>query len=273
MKTLFNLLGLLLGIFIVAIGVTMLCVFNGSITYEPNILENTIIQPVGTAGANVYFIKSDQGYIMVDTGMPCNKKDVSEIFEKVVTSPTGVKLIIVTHGHMDNMGFLGYAKKVSGAKILTSGPVAEKLRNGETEPMTAHDNFGKFLNIAYKIKDLIGKSGIDAIEPDIVMENEFDLSEYGITGSVISTPGHTAGSVSVILGTGEAIIGDLVTDEGDGVIGAGRFYENNKELMASLKKVAGKEPGIIYLAHGGWIDNNTLKLAGEQLKEKWADEL
>jgi glyoxylase-like metal-dependent hydrolase (beta-lactamase superfamily II) len=36
------------------------------------------------------------------------------------------------------------------------------------------------------------------------------LSAFGIEGTVIPTPGHTEGSISVILPRGEAIAGDLL---------------------------------------------------------------
>jgi glyoxylase-like metal-dependent hydrolase (beta-lactamase superfamily II) len=48
--------------------------------------------------------------------------------------------------------------------------------------------------------------------PDILLQDDasFDLSPYGIDGVARHTPGHTAGSVSVELGSGDALVGDLV---------------------------------------------------------------
>jgi glyoxylase-like metal-dependent hydrolase (beta-lactamase superfamily II) len=43
---------------------------------------------------------------------------------------------------------------------------------------------------------------------DVVLSNEgLSLAEYGIPGRVIHTPGHTPGSVSVLLETGDAFVG------------------------------------------------------------------
>ena len=45
---------------------------------------------------------------------------------------------------------------------------------------------------------------------DIVLgDEEFSLSEYGIPGRILYTPGHSMGSVSVLLDTGDAFVGDL----------------------------------------------------------------
>ena len=44
--------------------------------------------------------------------------------------------------------------------------------------------------------------------PDILLDNNpYSLSEFGIDGQIIYTPGHTTGSMSVILKTGEAFVG------------------------------------------------------------------
>lgn len=43
---------------------------------------------------------------------------------------------------------------------------------------------------------------------DVVLRNEgLSLVDYGIPGRVIHTPGHTSGSVSVSLETGDAFVG------------------------------------------------------------------
>lgn len=47
------------------------------------------------------------------------------------------------------------------------------------------------------------------IKPDILISEELLLNDFGIDGSVYTTLGHTEGSVSVILKSGEAFIGDL----------------------------------------------------------------
>ncbi len=40
-------------------------------------------------------------------------------------------------------------------------------------------------------------------------ENDVSLADYGIPGKIIHTPSHSSGSVSVLLETGEAFVGDL----------------------------------------------------------------
>ena len=44
---------------------------------------------------------------------------------------------------------------------------------------------------------------------DLVVEDELSLRDHGIPGTVLHTPGHSPGSLSVVLDTGEAFVGDL----------------------------------------------------------------
>ena len=51
-----------------------------------------------------------------------------------------------------------------------------------------------------------------AFEPDVLLSDgrSLDLSEFGVAGTVRHTPGHTKGSISVVLEEHEALVGDLV---------------------------------------------------------------
>lgn len=53
-----------------------------------------------------------------------------------------------------------------------------------------------------------------SIDVDLVVQDEgLNLHDYGIAGWVIYTPGHTRGSLSVLLDSGEAFVGDLAMNK------------------------------------------------------------
>jgi hydroxyacylglutathione hydrolase len=39
-----------------------------------------------------------------------------------------------------------------------------------------------------------------------------DLLEFGVDGRIVHTPGHTSGSISLLLDSGEAFVGDLAVN-------------------------------------------------------------
>jgi glyoxylase-like metal-dependent hydrolase (beta-lactamase superfamily II) len=52
------------------------------------------------------------------------------------------------------------------------------------------------------------KISFPKFKPDILITDEpYPLKAYGIDGNIIHTPGHTFGSISVILDSGEAFVG------------------------------------------------------------------
>ena len=160
----------------------------------------------------MYFISTENGYILVDAGMPGDTKKLDEVFATADVDPNSIQLIVVTHGHMDHMGLLAYAKEATGAELLSHQSLSEKLTNGEIEAPVPQNSFGHFLNYMTGILELSGGADIEGVPPDILVEDEFDLSEYGISGEIVHTPGHSQGSISIILDNGETLVGDMVRD-------------------------------------------------------------
>lgn len=224
--------------------------------------QDFAVQPVKLGHPNVYFIETTTGYIMVDVGMPNLEKQLDEVFDKARVDPKSVKLIILTHGHMDHVGSIAYAKNLTGGDVLCHQSYAQNLESGDIEPAVAQNFTGRLLNF---MTGLLGTK-FEGVKPDIVVTDEFDLSEYGISGKIIHTSGHSRSSLSIILDNGESLVGDIVREEEPGVIGVGMFYEDEQALLASLEKIAAYEPNIIYLSHGNYIDNVALSNAIQTIK-------
>lgn len=105
------------------------------------------------------------------------------------------------------------------------------------------------------------------VKPEIVLDGEFNLAEFGVSGKILATPGHTAGSVSVILTTGEALIGDLLMGFRKGVLNYPLFARDLGQVRESLKLVLAQQPQKIYAAHGGLVDAEVvLRKFGDDLR-------
>ena len=163
---------------------------------------------------------------------------------------------------MDHVGSIAYVKNLTGGDVLCHQSYAQDLESGDIEPAVAQDFTGRLLNF---MTSLLGTK-FEGVAPDIVVTDEFDLSEYGIAGKIIHTPGHSPSSLSIILDNGEALVGDIVREEEPGVIGVGMFYEDEQALLGSLDKIAAYESSIIYLSHGNYIDKLALANAIKRIK-------
>ena len=88
---------------------------------------------------------------------------------------------------------------------------------------------------------------------DIVLNDDaWSLAEYGIPGKVIYTPGHSSGSVTILLETGDAFVGDLAMSAFPLRLSPGLpiFAEDMEAVKASWKKLFNLDVKTVYPAHG-----------------------
>jgi hydroxyacylglutathione hydrolase len=94
---------------------------------------------------------------------------------------------------------------------------------------------------------------IPATNVDVVLGDEaLSLLEYGIPGKVIYTPGHTMGSVSVLLETGDALVGDLAMNGFPLRLSPGlpSAAEDMQRVKESWKLLLDEGAETVYPGHG-----------------------
>ena len=207
------------------------------------------IQTIKLSGVNCYLIQ-DKGIILVDTGTPGLHNKILKQIKKLELDPHEIKLIIITHGHGDHFGSAQRIKELTGAKLAVHKEDADIVKDGKKVFPPGLNNWGRFLAFIWRpMFFLINYRGV---EPDIILEDEFLLTEFGIKGKIIHTPGHTAGSVSVLLDGGEAFVGDLAMNGFPMRRGAGMpiFGNSETEIKQSWKKLVNAGASVIYPGHG-----------------------
>ena len=105
---------------------------------------------------------------------------------------------------------------------------------------------------------------IPAAEVDIVLEDrEFPLSGYGIPGRILPTPGHSRGSVSVLLETGDAFVGDLAMNAFPLCLRPGLpiFAEDIQKVRESWKRLLDEGAKTVYPAHGNPFPADVIRKA------------
>lgn len=88
---------------------------------------------------------------------------------------------------------------------------------------------------------------------DVLLGNQgLSLADYGIPGRVVHTPGHSAGSVSVLLDTGEAFVGDLAMNKFPLRLSPGLpiFADDLPAVVDSWKLLLKAGATMVYPAHG-----------------------
>lgn len=196
-----------------------------------------------------FLIKTETGCVLIDAGYPNKEQKLWNFLEKKKIDPEEIKLVIVTHGHFDHFGSLAKIVEKTNAKIIVHENDQEMLKTGKVGEIKIHTKWGEIL------EKLMGKRmrkvSVTPIKPDIIVTDNYSLEKHGITGKIIHTPGHTNGSISVILNSKIAFIGDLT--HGFPLRGKTDFpfvAENLEEVFKSWKRLLDEGVVLFYQAHG-----------------------
>ena len=218
--------------------------------------------PIKLGYVKSFLIKGDKA-VIVDTGYPGNGESILDSLRENLINPSGISLIMITHGHIDHYGSADELRKLTGAPVAMHRADAEYLKKGLHYIGMPTCLFARiFKSLFLKTDRILSKP----FKVDIDFEEDIDLKEFGINGRIIHTPGHTADSVSIILSDGTAIIGDLMMG---GILRKRTphlplFANDLGQLGQSIEKIIQLSPNVILASHGGPFT----KQAVEEFAEK-----
>jgi hydroxyacylglutathione hydrolase len=219
--------------------------------------------------SNAHLLLGSNGCILIDAGLPGSATKVENILSKNGLSFQDIKAIVITHAHVDHAGGAAELREKSRAPILAH---EEDLPYYKREiPMTFCPTgwAGRFF-----FKTPLPHKSYTAFEPDILLTDgdSFDLSKFGVNGIVKHTPGHTKGSISVELGSKEALVGDLVAS---GILIGGvirlrhairpPFEDDPQAVRKELLRLVDAGVERFYMGHGGPLDAGEVRRHAETL--------
>lgn len=190
-----------------------------------------------------FAVESDSGLFLIDAGSPGHGDKLARKLAAFSDNP--LSLIIITHAHFDHFGCANRLREITGARVAVHADDAEDLRVGRTRiPLVrGWGRVGKpFLPLAEKLLKP------QPTRPDIILHGGERLDTLGLPATVVHTPGHTPGSISIVLDNGTAFVSDLaVSRPWDG---AQCYYATSWEaIAASLRTVQELEPRLVYSGH------------------------
>lgn len=203
--------------------------------------------------ANVYIVKGDRKTVVIDTGQAGKAETIVARLKALGVTPSEVSLILLTHAHIDHAGSAAALQKLTSAPLAVHAADSEMLQRGHNGVMQP---LGFEARLLYKFISVpFPKS-----KADLFVDEQTDLSAYGIRGRILHTPGHTAGSISILLDSGEAMIGDLLRGGALGgalLPGIPRYpyylydVQDKAQVRASVRKVLDAGAQRFYVGHGG----------------------
>jgi glyoxylase-like metal-dependent hydrolase (beta-lactamase superfamily II) len=218
---------------------------------------------------NAYLVDGDIP-TLIDTGLDTEPAwhAFLEGLEGCGRKVSDIRRIVLTHGHIDHIGFVGRIRDESGADVCLHGEDARHLgADVEEHVEAARENIPFFIRMGIPPRDVqrmfrlftsIMRRFFRPISEMHRLEEGDVLDCGGRKLSVIHTPGHTPGSISLLDSeSGAVFCGDHVTSitASHGLVEM-RSGPNSDlgQYLSSLRKLLDLSPSLIHAGHGDVID-------------------
>jgi len=182
---------------------------------------------VGPFAANCYIVGSESNRegMIVDPG-----DEAKRILNKVKELGLDIKLILLTHGHIDHTGALKEVKEATGAEVMVHADDAKSLKG---------QSLGKLLGLSYPPPP----------PPDRLLKDGDSIDIGDLHFLVLHTPGHTSGGIC-LQGEGVVFSGDTLFNYSVGRtdLPGGSYNQLMNSLQTKLMTLP--DDTIVYPGHG-----------------------
>lgn len=134
---------------------------------------------IGTADITALLVKTDEGAVLIDGGMPQAAELLLDHMKRLGVAPRDLRFILHTHAHADHVGPLAAIRRATGARLVSNAESAALLARGGSNDI----HFGD--GITYP-----------PVTADRLLQDGEVIALGGMALAVTFTPGHTPGSMS-----------------------------------------------------------------------------
>lgn len=193
---------------------------------------------------NCYLVKTSKGFILIDTGPTKKRKIIEKELEKSGCNKDNLRLIVLTHGDFDHSGNAVYLREKFKSSIAMHKDDSGMVENGNMLWNRSKQNL--LVKIIFKLFFKLSRS--DRFKPDLFIDNDFSLVQYGFDAKVLELPGHSKGSIGILTKSGELFCGDILENVKNPRTGS--IIDNANLANESINKLKSLQINSVYPGHG-----------------------
>ena len=222
--------------------------------YHYNSKNGIQIRQLISGRSNIFIIRSGNHSMMIDSGRKSPGGKLISLIRQVL--PHGPEYLVLTHSHFDHAGNAKLIHDTFGSRILIHTTESRFLESGDS-PLPQ----GTFFPLSYIMKHYAWRSqphfAYSGCTAWRCTENDENLSSIGFDVTLLHTPGHTAGSISLVIGGEVAIVGDAMMGVAPHTVFP-PFADDVPEMLKSWKKLLDTHCHTFLPGHGKAVSRDKL---------------
>jgi glyoxylase-like metal-dependent hydrolase (beta-lactamase superfamily II) len=210
--------------------------------------KGTYVYRVLFGRSNVFLIKSGSRFLLIDTSWKHSRKKLIKKLDRLGCNQNNLVALVLTHVHFDHVQNAASIKEKYHPKIIIHQSEGDFLKNGDNILPAGTNKITRFLtdHFGEKVKPLCKYQGVVA---DVMIDEQLNLNDLGFKIDLIHTPGHSSGSLSVIVENEITVVGDTLFGVFKGSVFP-PFSCEPKLMVGSWQKLLDSGCSLFLPAHG-----------------------
>ncbi|HVP17516.1 MAG TPA: MBL fold metallo-hydrolase, partial [Spirochaetia bacterium] len=157
-------------------------------------------------------------------------------------------LVLLTHGDSDHAGNAAYLQREYGAKVAIHRDDAGMVEHGDMgwNRKKKPDAMSFIMKLmAFVMQVILKAAAFETFTPDLLVDESFDMSRYGLEASILHLPGHSKGSIGILTPAGALYCGDLLYN-----MPGFCCIDTLGDFESSVRKLKDRGITTIYPGHG-----------------------
>lgn len=208
---------------------------------------------------NCYLVSHEGKHLLIDTGRKNRWPHLIEHLNQLGVCSGSLVAIVLTHSHFDHAENVAKVKETfPQAAIIIHKNEGDYLKRGDNPIPQGTRLFSKLIITLLAHTFVLRRIRYRPANYDMLVDDTYDLQPLGFPGYLLHTPGHSPGSLSVIVDNEVAIVGDTLF----GVFPGSAYppyAENPKIMIQSWKKLLATGCSLFLPGHGRERSNALLQ--------------